>query len=83
MCQSGDTTTLLVKVAAHLAFEGVDSWKEKPVDRCIASIVSALQSGGIDMLGSCCGHGESLGEILLFDGRTLLITTPKGLRSHG
>ena len=28
-----------------------------PVDKCIAPIVQALNSAGIQTLGSCCGHG--------------------------
>lgn len=73
MCQHGDTVTLRVKVVAGLAAEGVDTWKEKPVDRCLAPVVEALQAGGVDMLGSCCGHGHSPGEILLADGRSLIV----------
>jgi hypothetical protein len=35
--------------------------------------VNALQLGGLDMRGSCCGHGKTIGDIDLQDGRVLLI----------
>jgi hypothetical protein len=73
MCASGDTVTVIVTIDASLSYEGVTVVKEKPVDRCIAPIVTALERAGIHMLGSCCGHGRSDGEILLVDGRTLII----------
>lgn len=43
------------------------------IDSCIAPIVAALNAGGIATLGSCCGHGKSNGDILLADGRVLII----------
>jgi hypothetical protein len=73
MCAHGDTVTLAVTVDASLSWEGVTVVKRKRVDRCIAPIVTALELAGIHMLGSCCGHGRSEGEILLTDGRTLVI----------
>lgn len=74
MCAHGDTVTVAVHVDARISFEGVQVIKNKPVDRCIAPIVLALDRAGIFMLGSCCGHGERPGEILLSDGRMLVIT---------
>ncbi|MCK4760213.1 MAG: hypothetical protein KAT69_09185 [Candidatus Aminicenantes bacterium] len=44
------------------------------IDKCIAPIVEALQKGGIDMRGSCCGHGKGPGRIDLQDGRTIQIS---------
>ncbi len=73
MCAYGDSVMVRVKVLADLAHEGVDTWKDKPIDRCISSLVIALQDHGIDMRGSCCGHGKSSGEITLVDGRKLII----------
>lgn len=67
---------MLVKVSSELSHSGADEWKVKPVDSCIAPIVRALQDGGIDMLGSCCGHGKGHGSILLADGRELRIGRP-------
>lgn len=74
-CREG--TVLHLKIVGDLAHEGVDTWKDKPVDRCIAPLVRALQDGGIDMLGSCCGHGHSPGQIVLADGRRLVIRLPE------
>jgi hypothetical protein len=46
----------------------------KSVDSCIAPIVEALNKAGIYTAGCCCGHGETEGNIILHDGRTLVIT---------
>ena len=62
-----------VKIAADLSHTGKESWKDTKIDSCISDIVSALQSGGIDMRASCCGHGKTSGSILLQDGRKLII----------
>jgi len=43
------------------------------IDACIASLVRALQEAGINMRGSCCGHGKKDGWIELQDGRILVI----------
>lgn len=48
-------------------------------DPCIASLVSALNYGGIETTASCCGHGNNDGSIILADGRTLTI----GEAPHG
>jgi hypothetical protein len=66
---------LNVKVPADLSSTGEEKWREFGIDACIAPVVAALQSAGIDMRASCCGHGEGTGEILLSDGRTLVIIT--------
>ena len=71
MCRESETVR--VKIPADLACEGREKWKDVMIDRCIAQIVQALQTGGINMRGSCCGHGERDGEIALQDGRTLVI----------
>lgn len=62
-----------VKVPADLSSSGKAYWKLAPIDACIVDIVEALQAGGIDMRASCCGHNEGPGEILLQDGRRLLV----------
>jgi hypothetical protein len=43
------------------------------IDSCIAPIVAAFQQAGINMRGSCCGHGKAPGHITLADGRELII----------
>lgn len=62
-----------VKIPADLFSTGKEKWKMVQIDACIASIVKALQKGGIDMRGSCCGHGIMDGDIHLQDGRILII----------
>ena len=73
MCEQGTVTPVRVKIPADLACSGKEHWKEAQIDSCIASLVDALQRGGIDMRGSCCGHGKTFGTIDLQDGRMLLI----------
>lgn len=61
---------------------GKGYWKSVPIDHCIAPLVEALQLAGINMLGSCCGHGKSDGEILLADGRILKLVRRGGVRER-
>ena len=79
MCEYGDTVPVEVMVLAPLAHEGTDTRKVKPIDRCIAPIVQALDQAGIYMLGSCCGHGKTNGEIPLADGRIIRIQPDPGV----
>ncbi len=44
-----------------------------PVDPCIATIVQALNDADIETVASCCGHGKRPGNIILGDGRELII----------
>lgn len=62
-----------VKIPANLSHTGKAFWKHCKIDKCIAPLVRALQEGGIDMRGSCCGHGKMDGDIHLQDGRILII----------
>ena len=62
-----------VKIPADLSSTGKVKWKRALIDGCIAPIVRALQKGGIDMRGSCCGHGKGFGDIHLQDNRMLII----------
>lgn len=77
MCEHGRSALVRVKVPADLAAEGHEKWKDAAIDECIAPLVAALQGGGIDMCGSCCGHGQRDGHIDLQDGRGLLILSPE------
>jgi hypothetical protein len=61
-----------VKISADLSSTGKEKWKDCHIDTCIAPLVKALQKGGINMRGSCCGHNRGLGEIRLQDGRVLI-----------
>lgn len=39
----------------------------------IVDLVSALNHGGVPTIASCSGHGERFGNIMLKDGRELII----------
>lgn len=58
MCEWGDTIPVLVKIPADLSYTGESRWAVKPIDKCIAPIIYFLQSIGIDMRASCCGHDK-------------------------
>ena len=73
MCKYGNTILTKVKIPADLSHTGKSFWKKAGIDSCVAPIVKALQKGGIDMRGSCCGHGKMDGDIHLQDGRILII----------
>jgi hypothetical protein len=73
MCKWGTTVPLRLKTAPFLSSSDKEKWRVCGIDKCIAPIVKALQAGGINMLGSCCGHGKGPGEITLRDGRTIWI----------
>ena len=73
MCEWGTDELVNVKIPVDLACSGKSYWKKMKIDRCIAPLVKSLQEGGIDMRGSCCGHGKRDGEIELQDGRILII----------
>ena len=77
MCSYGDTVPVRVRIPTDLGHKGHAYWKYAQIDRCIALIVESLQMGGIDMRGSCCGHGKCEGDIHLQDGRVLLILSPE------
>lgn len=66
-----------VKIPADLSSTGSDKWKMAKIDACISDIVEALQISGIDMRGSCCGHGKTHGHIHLQDGRIVVILQGK------
>lgn len=78
MCKWGKTRPVLVKIPADLSATGFDKFQYEQIDECIAPIIQALQQGGIDMRGSCCGHDASArGYISLQDGRMLIIVSKK------
>ena len=73
MCRWGDTVWCAVTIPAELSCTGRAEKRGVMVDRCIAPIVDALNAGGVLTANSCCGHGKAPGEIVLHDGRTLVI----------
>lgn len=74
MCKHGDTIECLVNISARLSHTGYARWVERPVDRCIAPIVQALNEARILTIASCCGHGKGPGSIRLQDGREFTIS---------
>ena len=68
MCKNNDTVDLLVPISAGVSYTGKFRWALKPVDRCIASYVKALNDAGLYTEGCCCGHGGDDGNIVLHDG---------------
>ena len=62
-----------VKIPADLSHTGSAYFRSMAIDACIAPIIQALQQAGIDMRGSCCGHGGLYGSIRLQDGRVMFI----------
>lgn len=73
MCQWGDTVEVRVPIPASLSHTGKPRWAKKPIDRCIAPLVKALNDAGVFTVGSCCGHGRGSGAIALADGRELKV----------
>lgn len=73
MCRHGDEVSLPVRVDERDSHTGNAYHTHKAVDRCIADVVDALNSAEIWTRTSCCGHGERDGEILLADGRLLVV----------
>lgn len=73
MCIWGTTEPVHVTIQADLSHTGElrHDWKE--IDACIAPIVRGLEHAGVLMRSSCCGHGCGDGEIILLDGRTIII----------
>ena len=55
------------------------------IDYCIHHIVAALNAGGVRTTGSCCGHEKMKGNIILEDGRVLIILpkTPESMDAWG
>lgn len=70
MCKWGTEVMLSVTIPAHLSHTGEAYEKAMGVDACIAPIIRALNDAGIQTVGSCCGHCDGPGEILV-----LLTTT--------
>ena len=77
MCEHGTDIEVNVKITARRSHTGEAYFRDMPVDSCLAPIVQALQQGGIDMDGSCCGHGKLEGSIILADGRWLVVLEPE------
>jgi len=73
MCEWGNTVELRVPIPSEDSHTGRFRWAKKPVDRCIADFVQALNDARIHTRSCCCGHGEKPGSILLHDGRKIFV----------
>ncbi len=69
-CLDGTETTVWVSADHSHTREGRD--KKIVVDSCIADLVNALYPMAAS---SCCGHRQTEGRILLYDGRVLRVYT--------
>jgi len=67
MCEWGDTVPLMVPIPASCSHTGEFRWALKPIDRCIAPLVSALNKAGLYTRGACCGHGKLPPSVILDD----------------
>lgn len=73
MCDWGDTVNVEVTIPADLSHTSKARKAVKPIDRCIAPLVAALEKQGIVMRSSCCGHGKGVGVINLNDSRVCIV----------
>lgn len=79
MCEWGDDVEILVPMHPDTTGKPFH-WAVRKIDSCLVPMITALNNAGIYTLNSCCGHGKSLGSIILHDGRELVImpyTRPK------
>lgn len=74
MCEWSDTVKMLVPIPANCSWTGEFRWAMKPIDRCIAPYVKALNDADLYTGGSCCGHGKTPGCISFHDGTVFEIT---------
>ena len=63
MCEWGDTVGVWLKGVNRIA----------AVDRCLVDLVKTLCNAGFTTIASCCGHGKRPGNIVLKDGREIII----------
>ena len=75
MCNK--TKDIEVYIVPRLHHTGQGNRRVCKIDACIADIVEALDDAGIVMTHSCCGHNKNNGDILLEDGRKLVIVHKK------
>jgi hypothetical protein len=76
-CQGCETVMLNVHIQASHSHNGQGRWCEKPVDKCVADIVQALNDAGVLTVASCCGHGCQSGKIALLDGREISVRSAR------
>jgi hypothetical protein len=75
MCAWGTERIVNVTIPADLSHSGEAYKRAVGIDACIADLVEAMESAGLFMRSSCCGHGTQDGRIELQDGRVLVLET--------
>lgn len=70
-CRCHKTNIVRVFILPALSHKKIGYWKDVAVDRCLVPIVRILQNAGINMRGSCCGHGTNPGIIVLESGHNI------------
>ena len=73
MCEQGDTVVLNLWIPGRLDHTGKGRMKPCDIDRCLANLVEALNTGGILTEACCCGHGKRPGNIILGNGQVIEI----------
>ncbi len=73
MCGWNDSVNLRVPISASASHTGKFRWALKPIDRCLAPYIKALNKAGLFTGGSCCGHGKENGVIGFHDGTRFTI----------
>ena len=62
------TVPCRVLIPADLSSTGRAQWKTKPVDKCLAPLVDAMNAAGVLTRACCCGHAQAAGNIMLHSG---------------
>ncbi len=75
MCKWDNTIILRVPIPARLSHDGRFRWDSKPIDRCLAPAIEALNSAGFLTAGCCCGHGHAAASITFHDGTQITAAT--------
>lgn len=71
MCKWGDTVDLELPCGGSLVMKRI------AIDRCISSIVCALNDAGMRTVSSCCGHGRIPASIILEDDSWIVVMDRK------
>ena len=79
----GQTVMCRVPRSARLSHRGKVHWLNKPVDKCLAPVVNALNALGVYTRACCCGHGAAPGNIILQDGTIIKVPVCTMLNGAG
>lgn len=81
MCKHGTEVVMEVTIPASDSHTGEAYRKSVGVDSCLATMVKALNDGGIATRACCCGHGHRVPSIALWDGRWIVVLTDAEYRA--